>query len=309
MKNLRLVSGPFAANPKLVKFIIVHCSATPRGRDVSAADIRRWHIKRGFRDIGYHFVIRLDGTIEPGRDIGQFGAHCLGKNNCSIGICYVGGLEKVGKKAADTRTPEQKGAMEALLVELLKLFPNAEIRSHRDYAAKACPCFDATSEFRDFRRRMLSLLPAAALPAMAGLVASCRSRTTLDDSATEYTRTECSRTDSAEVFMADHTLDSGSVLLVNPEIFITFPDSTVAKITAERIAATGAATRNRNIAAKSVTADTTAYTTQREKHHTDKSVTPQPGIGGGWLTVAIALAAVTVCAASYLRRRLNKSTL
>lgn len=87
--------------------IIIHCSATRAGQDFTAADIDRWHRARGFRSIGYHFVIRLDGTIEPGRDVSLDGAHCTGWNRRSIGICYVGGLDKEGRPA-DTRTEAQR---------------------------------------------------------------------------------------------------------------------------------------------------------------------------------------------------------
>ncbi len=79
--------------------IIIHCSATRAGQDFTAADIDRWHRQRGFRSIGYHFVVRLDGTIEPGRDVALDGAHCTGWNHRSIGICYIGGLDKNGRPA------------------------------------------------------------------------------------------------------------------------------------------------------------------------------------------------------------------
>ena len=148
MKNIKLTGGIFASNPKIVKHIIVHCSATPRGRDVNSDTIRKWHLKRGFRDIGYHFVIRLDGTVETGRPLGMPGAHCKGYNSSSVGVCYVGGLENDAKTPADTRTPAQRMALQSLLRELSRIFPNADIRSHRDFAAKACPCFDATAEYR-----------------------------------------------------------------------------------------------------------------------------------------------------------------
>lgn len=97
--------------------IIIHCSATRQGADFGAADIARWHRQRGFRDIGYHYVIRLDGTLEKGRPIEQAGAHCKGWNAASIGICYIGGLDADGK-SADTRTPEQKETLKKLVKEL-----------------------------------------------------------------------------------------------------------------------------------------------------------------------------------------------
>lgn len=82
--------------------IIIHCSATRAGQDFTAADIDRWHRQRGFRSIGYHFVVRLDGTVEPGRDVALDGAHCTGWNHRSIGICYIGGLDRNGRPADHT---------------------------------------------------------------------------------------------------------------------------------------------------------------------------------------------------------------
>ena len=85
--------------------IIVHCSATREGRDFSAADIRRWHVAdRHFSDIGYHFVVRIDGSIEAGRPLRRPGAHCRAHNRRSVGVCYIGGLDRNGHPA-DTRTP------------------------------------------------------------------------------------------------------------------------------------------------------------------------------------------------------------
>ena len=89
--------------------IIIHCSATRAEQDITAADIESWHRARGFWTIGYHYVIRLDGTIEPGRDVTLDGAHCMGWNKRAIGICYVGGLDKDGRPA-DTRTDAQRTA-------------------------------------------------------------------------------------------------------------------------------------------------------------------------------------------------------
>lgn len=126
--------------------IIVHCTATPAGRPVSVADIDRWHRQRGFDCIGYHYVIGLDGCIAPGRSVHKAGAHCLGHNARSIGVVYVGGLDSQGSPA-DTRTAAQKQALIQLLRALRRLYPGASIHGHRDYAAKACPCFDATAEY------------------------------------------------------------------------------------------------------------------------------------------------------------------
>lgn len=125
-----------------VNEIILHCSATKDGADFSADDIRRWHRQRGFTDIGYHFVVRLDGTVEKGRDIDKAGAHCLNHNRRSIGICYIGGLDRAGRPA-DTRTSAQRLALPALISRLRRHHPGATIHGHREFAAKACPCFNA----------------------------------------------------------------------------------------------------------------------------------------------------------------------
>ena len=101
--------------------IIVHCTATPRGRDVDTKEIRRWHTEdNGWSDIGYHFVVELDGDIGVGRPQEKSGAHCKGKNSTSIGVCYVGGVAENGT-AEDTRTDEQKASLETLLCLLKKI--------------------------------------------------------------------------------------------------------------------------------------------------------------------------------------------
>lgn len=130
-----------------IDLIIIHCSATPEGKDFSIVDIDIWHKQRGFKEIGYHYVIYRDGTLHIGRLISKVGAHCLGHNANSIGICYIGGCAADDSSPKDTRTPQQKLALSALLRQLKKQFPNAEIHSHSDFAAKACPSFDATKEY------------------------------------------------------------------------------------------------------------------------------------------------------------------
>ena len=129
--------------------IIVHCAATPEGKNFKAADIDRWHRERKMKCIGYHYVVDLDGTVEPGRQESEIGAHCLGHNQYSIGVCYVGGLAADGKTPKDTRTAAQKEALLALLNKLRAKYPNASIHGHRDFAAKACPSFDATREYKN----------------------------------------------------------------------------------------------------------------------------------------------------------------
>ena len=127
-----------------VTLLIIHCTATPAGREVSRAEVDRWHRERGWDGIGYHYLIHLDGSIEQGRPEERVGAHCKGYNKLSIGICYVGGLDEEGHPA-DTRTNAQRHALRQLLFALRQRYPHAAIRGHRDLnPQKACPCFDAT---------------------------------------------------------------------------------------------------------------------------------------------------------------------
>jgi len=116
------------------------------GQKVTAEDIDKWHKMRGWRKIGYHYVIRENGYLEAGRDEWEIGAHCKGHNRYSIGVCYVGGLDEHGKPA-DTRTKAQKVALLNLLRELKRKYPKAKIYGHRDFASRDCPCFDARKEY------------------------------------------------------------------------------------------------------------------------------------------------------------------
>ena len=130
--------------------LIVHCSATREGQDVSVDTIRKWHVEgRGWSDIGYHFYIDINGNILKGRDIARMGAHTKGYNRNSIGLCYCGGVEEDGKTPKDTRTEKQKESLLAVLRTLKAMYPDATIHSHRDYAKKACPSFDATEEYKN----------------------------------------------------------------------------------------------------------------------------------------------------------------
>lgn len=130
-----------------IKEIIVHCTATKEGKNYTVSQIRRWHLQRGFSDIGYHFVIYLDGTIVRGRPVEQIGAHCLKHNRHSIGVCYVGGLDSTGRFAKDTRTEAQKQSLTALLSLLHVKYPQASIHGHREFANKSCPCFDVHKDY------------------------------------------------------------------------------------------------------------------------------------------------------------------
>lgn len=133
-----------------ISMIIVHCSATPEGKDVSVESIRSAHKAQGWSDIGYHYVITLSGDVKQGRNVDLIGAHCQGNNTNSIGVCYVGGVDKDGKPK-DTRTERQRIQLKQLLIQLLILYPGARIYGHRDFANKACPSFDATKEYQNLR--------------------------------------------------------------------------------------------------------------------------------------------------------------
>lgn len=125
-----------------IKEIIIHCTATPEGREVTIGELRRWHRQRGFSDVGYHYIIHLDGRVEAGRAVEEAGAHCQGHNRASIGVCYIGGVGKDGKTPKDTRTEAQKASLARLTERLLRLYPGAEVLGHNQLSAKACPSFD-----------------------------------------------------------------------------------------------------------------------------------------------------------------------
>ena len=133
--------------------IIVHCSATPEGRDVTVHTIRKWHVKeRGFSDIGYHWVIDIHGVLHKGRHESKSGAHAKGHNSRSIGVCYVGGVD-ASMNPKDTRTDAQKETLRCLLIDLLIRYPNAVIIGHRDLSSKSCPSFDAKTEYADLNTK------------------------------------------------------------------------------------------------------------------------------------------------------------
>lgn len=134
--------------------IIIHCSATQEGKNFKASDIDKWHKQRGFNKIGYHYVIDLDGTVEKGRKENENGAHTVGHNSKSIGICYIGGLEKDGKTPKDTRTQEQKNAMYKLVDSLMKKYniPLNKVYGHYQFANKACPSFKMETFKEEFNK-------------------------------------------------------------------------------------------------------------------------------------------------------------
>ena len=125
-----------------ITLIVIHCSAVKPDQTSSVAQIDRYHRekKKWKFGVGYHYVIRRDGSIEKGRPEWMVGAHCVNHNSYSIGVCYEGGLDENGE-AADTRTKEQKIAMRQLLEDLHERYPRAIIVGHHDLnRGKKCPC-------------------------------------------------------------------------------------------------------------------------------------------------------------------------
>ena len=133
-------AGLFMNDVKSVRWIIVHCSASREDRDYTVEQMLRDHKARGFRTIGYHYLVYLDGTVVRGRREEEIGAHCLGQNAGSIGVCYVGGLDSRGNPK-DTRTAAQRVALRNLVEGLQRRYPHATLHGHNEFAAKACPCF------------------------------------------------------------------------------------------------------------------------------------------------------------------------
>lgn len=131
---------------RAINELVVHCSATPAGKPFRAADIDKWHRQKGWDSIGYHYVIPLDGSVEPGRPVEEVGAHVQGHNARSIGICLIGGVNAAGK-AANTFNERQFAALETLLRGLRAQHPGTKILGHRDFPEvhKDCPSFDVRS--------------------------------------------------------------------------------------------------------------------------------------------------------------------
>lgn len=129
-------------------FIVIHCSATSEKQNFGAADIDKWHRSKGWACIGYHYVIKRDGTLEVGRKESQVGAHVADWNSVSLGICLIGGIDADDPtKAEDNYTDAQWVTLKKLLKELKVRYPKAKIQGHRDFpkVAKACPCFDVAT--------------------------------------------------------------------------------------------------------------------------------------------------------------------
>ncbi len=134
----------------MINLIVVHCAATPPNMDIGAAEIRKWHTDKGWSDIGYHYVIRRDGTQEEGREDTVQGAHVRGHNRNSLGICLVGGVDNDFKSEANF-TFLQYDALKHLLNYLHLKYPDAEIKGHKDLdPGKDCPCFDVDAFWRAY---------------------------------------------------------------------------------------------------------------------------------------------------------------
>ena len=133
---------------RTINEIIVHCTATREEQEITVTQIDKWHKKRGFKGIGYHFVVYLDGSVHVGRDIDIAGAHCVNHNKNSVGVCYVGGLDKNGK-AKDTRTEAQKKSLLDLINQLKQDYPKAIVYPHYMFSNKKCPCFNAFEEYNE----------------------------------------------------------------------------------------------------------------------------------------------------------------
>ena len=152
-----------------IKSVILHCTATPADRALTVKEIRRWHVEgRGWADIGYHFVIPQDGTIEKGRHIDKIGAHTWGNNYGSIGVAYCGGVVKKVKKSLDkekpksttklvpkdTMTKEQQTSFRNLFEILEVMFGELKLTGHNDHnKGKACPSFNMRDKFGDLINR------------------------------------------------------------------------------------------------------------------------------------------------------------
>ena len=156
-----LLACRFKKSKRRITDIVIHCTASKVSNDLTVEDIRRMHKKQGWADIGYHYVVTLDGRVHTGRDVDLIGAHVSGHNAHSIGVVYVGGLDRDGDPC-DTRNDLQKAALLSLLLELRKNYPDATISGHRDFSpdlnhngivepsewTKQCPCFDAKEEYK-----------------------------------------------------------------------------------------------------------------------------------------------------------------
>lgn len=133
---------------RTINKIIIHSTATPEGKEVSVKDITAWHKERGWKTIGYHYVVDLKGITYKGRPIEMIGAHCSGENTKSIGVAYVGGTDE-NKRAKDTRNEFQRRALIKLIKELKKTYGNIPVYGHKNFSTTECPSFNAKEEYKN----------------------------------------------------------------------------------------------------------------------------------------------------------------
>ena len=130
------------------KYIVIHCSWSPRSFLGGIKDIDRWHRLRGFMRVGYHYVIPFDGTLQKGRDLSDVGAHVArnGHNHDSVGICLIGGMAEGSKEDEDNFTDEQKLTLDGVIRTLMDFYPEAAVVGHSDLDnRKTCPVMDVTA--------------------------------------------------------------------------------------------------------------------------------------------------------------------
>jgi len=122
-------------------YIVVHCAATPPSMDIGRDTIDEWHKERGWDGIGYHFVIRRDGSVEAGRHVDAVGAHVRGSNLRSVGICMIGGANEE-REPEENYTIDQWKSLSTTVEFLRRMYPDAKVIGHNEVSDKACPCFD-----------------------------------------------------------------------------------------------------------------------------------------------------------------------
>lgn len=152
-----------------MQYLVIHCTATPEGREVSAAEIRRWHTApvsqggRGWKQVGYTDMVHLDGRVErfvnnnedAQVDAWEVTNGAAGYNSMSRHIVYVGGCDKAGKPK-DTRTEAQREALKRYVEDFHARFPHVKIVGHHELnPGKACPSFDVPTWLRSIGIRQV----------------------------------------------------------------------------------------------------------------------------------------------------------
>ena len=127
---------------KSTDYIVIHCAATKASMDIGLTEIRKWHVQdNGWRDVGYHYIIRRNGEVELGRSIRDTGAHAAGYNHKSVSVCMVGGMAE-DNSAENNFTAQQWTALLDLVKQLKSDYPDADVIGHNEISEKECPSFD-----------------------------------------------------------------------------------------------------------------------------------------------------------------------